>query len=62
MDDDILRKEVKALKAFYGINYKEIAERIDIKQRSIYNWLNGEFDLSANRKRRLYRVIQQLKG
>ena len=62
MDDDILRVEVKALKAFHDINYKQIADELGVKQRSFYNWLAGQFDFSANRKRRLNNIIKQKKG
>lgn len=31
MDDEMLRKEVKALKAFQGITYKQIADKLEIK-------------------------------
>ena len=61
-DDEFLRKEVKALKAFQGITYKEIAEKLEIKQRSMYNYLRGEFDLGAKKKRKLYFIIKQMKG
>ena len=62
MDDEMLRKEVKALKAFQGITYKQIADKLEIKQRSMYNWLRGEFDLGANKKRKLYQILKQMKG
>lgn len=62
MDDEMLRKEVKALKAFQGITYKQIADKLEIKQRSMYNWLRGEFDLGANKKRKLYYILKQMKG
>lgn len=41
-----LRKQTKMLKALKGISYKELAEYIDIKPKSIYQWLNGYFELS----------------
>ena len=36
-----LRKEVKLLKALQGISYKEVAEFLEIRQDSFYNWLKG---------------------
>jgi hypothetical protein len=41
MDDEVLRVEVKILKTFYNINYNEIADALNIKHRSLYNWLAG---------------------
>jgi len=41
LDDDILRIEVKLIRAFYGIKYKTIADELGIKARSLYNWLAG---------------------
>lgn len=41
MEDEVLRIEVKLIKSFYDITYKDIAEVIGIKQRSLYNWLAG---------------------
>jgi len=39
MDD--LRKKVKMLKALQGISYKEIAEYLELRPKSFYNWLDG---------------------
>ncbi len=41
MYDEVLRVEVKLIRAFYGIKYKEIADVLGIKPRSLYNWLAG---------------------
>ena len=41
MDDEVLRIEVKLIRAFYGINYNTIADNLGIRPRSLYNWLAG---------------------
>lgn len=56
-----LRKEVKLLKALQGISYKEIAEFLEIRQDSFYNWLKGYYEFSEERQRRLFDVIACLK-
>lgn len=38
---DNLRKEVKLLKALQSISYTEIADYLEIKKNSFYNWLKG---------------------
>ena len=42
---DKLRKEVKQLKVFNDITYKEISEYLEIQKNSFYNWLRGYYDL-----------------
>ena len=60
--DDILRKQVKILKATQGISYKEIAEEyLEIKTNSFYNWLRGEYNFSEERISRLLDIIETLK-
>ena len=56
-----LRKEVKLLKALQGISYKEVAEFLEIRQDSFYNWLKGYYEFSEERQRRLLDVIACLK-
>ena len=41
MNDEDLRKEVKMFKVIHNVSYKQIADELGIKQRSIYNWLAG---------------------
>ena len=60
MNED-LRKDVKLLKALQGISYKEVAEFLEIRQDSFYNWLKGYYDFSEERQRRLLDVIACLK-
>ncbi len=38
--NDKLRKEVKYLKVFQNMKYKDIAELLEIRTDSFYNWLN----------------------
>jgi len=59
--NDKLRKEVKLLKALQGISYKEIADYLEIRQDSFYNWLKGYYDLGEERQNRLFDVIACLK-
>ena len=57
MNDEDLRKEVKMFKVIHNVSYKQIADELGIKQRSIYNWLAGQFDFSSSKKRRLYKYL-----
>lgn len=56
-----LRKDVKLLKALQGVSYKEVAEYLEIRQDSFYNWLKGYYEFSEERQRRLLDVIACLK-
>ena len=38
---DNLRKRIKVLCALQNITYTEIAEYLEIKRSSFYNWLSG---------------------
>ena len=58
---DKLRKEVKQLKAFNDITYKEISEYLEIQKNSFYNWLRGYYDLSDEKTDRLKEIICNLK-
>lgn len=57
MNDEILRQKVRLLKAQEQITYKEIADTIGIKQRSMYNWIAGQYDFSSSKKRLLYNYL-----
>lgn len=61
MTDDFLRRELKILKALDGITYKEVAEYLEIKECSMYKWIQGAFNFSTERKARLYEIISTLK-
>lgn len=59
--NDKLRKEVKLLKALQGVSYKELADYLEIRQDSFYNWLKGYYNFSYERQLMLYDVIAYLK-
>lgn len=61
MNDDILRHQVKLLKALQGISYKEIAERIGIKPDSLGSWLRCNYNFSDTRIERLKQIIDEYK-
>ena len=48
------------LKALRGISYKEIAEYLEIKPKSLYNWLRGDYELSQEKLKVLQEVIETL--
>lgn len=56
-----LRHEVKLLKAFQGLTYKELAELLEIRADSFYNWLCGAYDFSEARQARLKEIIDTVK-
>jgi len=61
MSDDYLRREIKLLKALQGVEYKEIAEYLEVKACSFYAWIRGSYNFSTDRKNRLYEIIGFLK-
>lgn len=48
------------LKALQNITYTEIAEYLEINRNSFYNWLNGYYNLSADKEKRLLEIITLL--
>ena len=50
--NEILRKQVKLLKALQNVSYKEIAEYMDIKTVSFYSWL--EVNITYQKKIKKY--------
>ena len=58
MDNQRIR--VKMLKILQGIEYKEIAEFIEIKPSSFYSWLDGQYEFNDERKRKLEFVLDTL--
>lgn len=58
---NFLRKQVKELKAFQEIKYKEVAEYLEITQNSFYNFMRGYYDLSIQKAERLQEIINLLK-
>lgn len=59
--NEILRKEVKLLKAIQGITYKEIAGYLEINTKSFYNYLNNQYNLSIEKQHKLREIIDLLK-
>lgn len=59
--NDYLREQVKLLKAFQNISYKEIAYYLEVRADSLYNWLNGQYNLSQARQEKLLDIITALK-
>ena len=59
--NEILRKKCKELKCFQGVPYVELAEHLEIKKNSFYNWLKGYYELGEEKQRRLLDVIACLK-
>lgn len=55
-----LRKQIKMLKALQNITYTEIAEHLELNRNSFYNWLNGYYNLSIEKERRLIEIINLL--
>ena len=61
MQDKILRKQVKILKATGSIqNYYEIAELLEMSKSAFYNWLHGDYKLGYEKKVFLKDVIETL--
>ena len=56
-----LRKEVKLLKALQNVSYKELSGYLEITQNAFYNWLNGSYELSYEKKKRLSDIISDLR-
>lgn len=57
-----LRKEIKLLKALYGITYRELADCLEIQKNSFYNWLKGYYNLSATKEKNLIELIDLIKN
>ena len=59
--NDFLRNEVKYLKVYQNVQYKEIVELLEIQNASFYNWLKGYYNLGVEKQRRLKEIIVDLK-
>lgn len=59
---EILRKQVKVVKALYGedFTYKDIAEMLDININSFYNWLNNYYDLGREKEKQLQQFVNDI--
>ena len=61
MRDNDFRKKVKLLKATGAIeNYYELAELLEITEKSFYNWLCGYYDLGEKKRKHLIEIEQDL--
>ena len=61
MNDKQLRQKVKLLKATEAIqNFAEVAELLEMRSGSFYNWLNGDYNFGAAKKQRLQEIIDDL--
>lgn len=59
--NEALRKQVKELKVYQNITYKELAEYLEIQRNSFYNWLKGYYNLGDDKQRQLQDIINNLK-
>ena len=58
---DKLREQVKLCKVYNSDwSYKRIAEVIEITPHAFYNWLNGYYELSQRKERRLRELLSDL--
>lgn len=61
MNDTTLRTKVKLLKATSAItNYYELAELLEITEKSFYNWLSGYYTLGHKKSELLKSIIDEL--
>ena len=58
---DKLREQVKLCKVYNSDwSYKQIAEVIEVTPHAFYNWLNGYYELSQRKERRLRELLSDL--
>ena len=58
MNDKELIKRVRLLKAEgYIKNYYELAKKLGITEKSLYNWLGGYYSLGYDNKQRLNKIL-----
>ena len=58
--NELLRQQTRLLKAKQGIKFAELAEYLEIKTNSFYSWLNGYYDLGADKQKQLQSIISNL--
>lgn len=56
-----LRNEVKLIKIYQGVSYKELAEYLDIRQDSFYSWLKGRYNLGEQKQIALQEILDTIK-
>ncbi len=59
--NDYLRKYVKLLKAQQDIEYKEIAQYLEVPESSFYTWLRGYYNFGVAKQARLKEILDTLK-
>lgn len=60
MDNKRLRLRVQRDRWEHGITYTELAEYLEIKRGSFYNWLHGYFDFGQEKLERLKELLDLL--
>lgn len=60
VNNEIMRKRVRALKAFQHITFREIAEYLEIKDNSFYLWLNNHYNFGSSKLRKLDDILNNL--
>lgn len=60
--DDTLRQNVRLLKVYKNISYKELAQQLGIKTNSFYNWLRGEYSFSQETAKKLKYIVAEMDG
>lgn len=60
MSDKELIKRVKILKAMGFIkNYYELSQKLEITEKSLYNWIGGYYQLSYKNKQKLNNILKE---
>lgn len=63
MNQEKLRKQLKILKTYTEVNNLYIAKWLDMKnERSISNYLHGDFNLSEEKRRRAEELVMLYKN
>ena len=60
MNNERLRKRVKAIHAFQNVKYKEIAEFMEMSASSFGNWLNAYYDFGDKKLSKLEDLLNNL--
>lgn len=60
--DDTLRQNVRLLKVYKNVSYKDIAQRLGIRTNSFYNWLRGEYSFSQGTANKLKYIVAEMDG
>lgn len=60
--NDTLRRQVKELKCYHDIQYKDIAEMLGITPSSFNSWLKGYYNFGADKTAKLIGYIMERMG